>query len=200
MIRARDVRNIGGMNDGNENQRNAANAIRYGTVMAVDGKKCRVKSGGVESDFVPWFVPAAGEAVAWSVPSVGEQGLLFSPEGDTGGAVFLRGLYSTAFESDETSADVEAFRMRDGAVIRYDSASHALSATLPEGGTFEITANGGGTVNGPLTVNGKLTVSDDADIGGTMTAVTDAIGGGKSLKNHRHTGVQSGGSVTGPPQ
>lgn len=188
------------MNAGNENQRNAANAIRYGTVMEVQGKKCRVKSGGVESDFVPWFVPAAGEAIAWSVPSVGEQGLLLSPEGDTVGAVFLRGLYSTAFDSDETSPDVESFRMRDGAVLRYDSAAHALTATLPPGGTCEITADGGGTFNGPLNVNGPLTVRDDANIGGTMTATVDAVGGGKSLKGHKHPGVQSGGAVTGPPQ
>ena len=31
-------------------------------------------------------------------------------------------------------------------------------------------------------------------------ATVDVIGGGKSLKSHRHIGVQSGGAVSGPPQ
>lgn len=190
------------MDTSNEPQRNAANMVRIGRVAEVDlpSARCRVESGGVVSDFVPWFVAAAGAAIAWSAPRVGEQGMLLAPEGDLRGAVFLRGVYSDQHPAPETSADVESFLMPDGAVIGYDSAAHALTATLPAGGTFTITADGGGTVNGPLTVNGSLTVSDDADIGGTMTAQTDAVGGGVSLKSHKHSGVQSGGSLTGPPQ
>ena len=34
---------------------------------------------------------------------------------------------------------------------------------------------------------------------GTLTATTDVIGGGKSLKNHVHSGVASGSSNTGAP-
>lgn len=42
-------------------------------------------------------------------------------------------------------------------------------------------------------------VSGDVTIGGTATAAVDVIGGGKSLKTHIHTGVQSGNSTSGPP-
>jgi phage baseplate assembly protein gpV len=36
-------------------------------------------------------------------------------------------------------------------------------------------------------------------IEGTLTARDDVIGGGKSLKGHRHGGVQSGSSHTAAP-
>lgn len=49
------------------------------------------------------------------------------------------------------------------------------------------------TINGPVHITGDVTVDK------TLTANTDVIGGGKSLKNHVHPGVQSGGSNTGPP-
>ncbi len=39
----------------------------------------------------------------------------------------------------------------------------------------------------------------DASFSGTVTAATDVIGGGKSLKTHTHGGVTTGGGTTGPP-
>jgi phage baseplate assembly protein V len=75
----------------------------------------------------------------------------------------------------------------DGASISYNHASHALAVTLPAGGTATIDAPGGMTVNGDVTVNG------------TVTATTDVVGGGKSLKGHKHGGVQAGGAQTGTP-
>lgn len=45
-----------------------------------------------------------------------------------------------------------------------------------------------------------FTLNGDMHSTGTITGDTDVIGGGKSLKSHKHTGVASGGSVSGPPQ
>ena len=73
-------------------------------------------------------------------------------------------------------------------------------ATLPGGGKAEVTADGGVTVNGPLTVNGDTTINGETNVSKTLTAATDVIGGGKSLKGHKHTGVQTGGGMSGPPQ
>ncbi len=190
------------MDSANETSRNAANIIRFGYVAEVDiaGRTCRVQSGELLSDNVAWWVPAAGENIRWSAPSVGEQGMLFSPEGDTRGAVFMRGMYSTAYPAPTESADIESFRTKDGADIRYDNAAHALSATLPEEGTFTVTAPGGSTINGPLTVNGNVDVVGDTRCTGTATADTDVIGGGISLKNHKHIAVQTGSGVSGVPQ
>ncbi|MEQ1511666.1 MAG: phage baseplate assembly protein V [Lysobacteraceae bacterium] len=190
------------MDSANENSRNAANIIRFGYVAQVDmdTRTCRVQSGELLSDNVAWWVSAAGENIRSSAPSVGEQGMLISPEGDTRGAVFLRGMYSTQFPAPNDSGDVEAFRMKDGALLRYDNAAHALSATMPEGGTFAVTSSGGSTINGPLTVNGDVEIIGDTHCTGTATVDTDVIGGGISLKTHRHGGVQSGGGTTGVPQ
>lgn len=191
-----------------ELQRQLGNTIRLGTVAAVDldGARCRVDTGEVQTDFVPWFVPRAGDTIEWSAPVAGEQGVLLCPGGDTHGAVFLRGVYSDAFPAPDSEAGKHLVRYRDGALIQYDDAAHALTAVLPGGGTVEVTADGGVTINGPLTVNGESTfngntqTNGDAGVSKTLTAQTDVVGGGKSLKGHKHTGVSAGSAVSGPPQ
>lgn len=196
------------MDSVSELQRQLGNAIRLGTVAEVDlgTARCRVDTGEVKTDFVPWFVPRAGATIEWSAPVVGEQGVLLCPGGDTNGAVFLRGVYSDAFPAPGSTAAQHLVRFPDGALMQYDHEAHALQATLPSGGTAEITADGGVTVNGPFTVNGESTfngntqTNGDAGVSQTLTAQTDVVGGGKSLKGHKHTAVQSGGAVSGPPQ
>lgn len=42
-------------------------------------------------------------------------------------------------------------------------------------------------------------INGDLNCTGTITATTNVIGGGKSLKTHKHTGVTAGGSQTGEP-
>jgi phage baseplate assembly protein V len=191
-----------------EAQRLLSSVIRFGTVAELDlaAARCRIDTGEIRTDFVPWFVPRAGTCIEWSAPVIGEQVMLISPGGDTHGAVALRGVYSDAFPAPESSESRHLTRFADGAVIEYDHAAHALKATLPSGGTAEITADGGVTINGPLTVNGDTAinghtqVNGDADISGTAKAETDVIGGGKSLKLHKHLGVIAGSAVSGPPQ
>lgn len=43
------------------------------------------------------------------------------------------------------------------------------------------------------------TFSGDVQVEGTLTAAVDVIGGGISLKTHKHGGVQAGGAQTGVP-
>lgn len=196
------------MDPTSELQRQLGSLIRFGTVAELDlaAARCRVDTGEIRTDFIPWFVPRAGSTIEWSAPAVGEQVLLLSPGGDTHGAVALRGIYSDAFPAPASADTLHLVRFADGAVVEYDHAAHVLKGTLPAGGTAEITADGGVTIHGPLTVNGDTQinghaqVNGDADVSGTATAQTDVIGGGKSLASHLHTGVTSGGAVSGPPQ
>ncbi|MDU7524850.1 MAG: hypothetical protein E7K72_26375, partial [Roseomonas mucosa] len=51
-----------------------------------------------------------------------------------------------------------------------------------------------GTFQGPSKFIG------DVEVEGQVTASTDVVGGGKSLLSHRHTSVQNGSGVSGPPQ
>lgn len=190
------------MNDTSETQRQLANAIRLGTIAELDlaAGKCRVNSGEIKTDFIPWWVPRAGNTIEWSAPSVGEQVIVLCPGGDTHGAVALRGGYSDGFPAPDSSDTRHLTKHKDGAIIEYDDSTHALKATLPAGATAELTADAGITFNGPFTVNGDSQFNGDMGITGTANAQTDVIGGGKSLKNHGHTGVQTGGGVSGPPQ
>lgn len=70
--------------------------------------------------------------------------------------------------------------------------------------TGDLTANVEGDAN--LAVTGDITSSANAwnhtgdfTVTGTITGSVTVIGGGKNLKTHVHSGVQSGGSNTGQP-
>jgi hypothetical protein len=77
-------------------------------------------------------------------------------------------------------------------------------------GTTGVTTTGDITVqtSGAATLKAATTLTLDAptthvtgnlNVDKTMTATTDAIGGGKSLKNHVHSGVTVGSASTDPP-
>ncbi len=86
--------------------------------------------------------------------------------------------------------------------------SHVLGGD----GSMTINAPGGTTINSPhILLNGNTTFignlsgkagnggTGNASMPGTITADVDVIGGGKSLKDHLHSGVLPGGGNTGPP-
>lgn len=173
--------------------------IRVGIVASVDlaNALCTVKLSEEEGEDVVtpplrWLMGRAGATRIWSPPSVDEQVLLLSPDGQIGAAVVLTGLHSDMFPP-AASTDVEVIQFTDGAIIRYDPASHVLTATLPEGSSAEISCE-------TISITGNVSIDGDVTITGTATAQEDVIGGGKSLKGHKHTGVQPGGGVSGAPQ
>jgi phage baseplate assembly protein V len=170
-------------------------ALRLVVIETVDlsAATCRVRDGDIVSGDIPWLTARAGATRTWSPPSIGEQCLLLCPEGDMLAAVVLPGLYSDAHPAPG-SDDTILIRFADGAVIGYDPVSHVLDATLPAGGKVAIVAPGGVVITGPLRVEGDVTIE------GTATASTDVVGGGKSLKGHKHLGVTAGGGVSGLPQ
>ncbi len=171
------------------------NLLRTGVVTAVDHDRavCRVQTGEAHTDFIPWLAPAAGELSVWAPPAAGEQVALICCDGDLSNAIALRGLYCEGHPAPSNNPDLVLVRFKDGAAICYDSASHQLSAVLPSGGKAAITADGGVTINGPVTINGAVTVNGKAEVS------EDVVGGGVSLKQHKHGGVQPGGGNSGPP-
>jgi len=194
-----------------ETRRRQSNLVRLGTVSAVDlaRARCRVKSDGNETDWLPWLTPRAGDTIEWSAPSVGEQVLILSPEGVLAGAVVVRGLYSDAFPPPASTANIHLTVYPDGARVQYDHAAHALTAILPGGGTATVTASGGITLNGPLTVNGETTINGETAINGNLnvsqTITAQSISapqissGPVSLAGHTHGGVMNGPGSSGPP-
>ncbi|QNK67757.1 phage baseplate assembly protein V [Variovorax sp. PAMC26660] len=146
-----------------ELQRLIENLVRAGTVFAVDHetRRCRVKSGNLSTNWLPWFARRAGDVRHWSPPSEGEQCMVLSPGGDMATGFVLVGIFSDGIPANGDSGDVERTTYPDGAVIEYDHATSALKATLPEGGTADI------TVPDSITVHCKtadVTASDSASV------------------------------------
>jgi phage baseplate assembly protein V len=67
--------------------------------------------------------------------------------------------------------------------------------TVSDGQGATITLNG----DGSITITGPVHFTDNVQIDKTLTANTDVVGGGISLKNHKTTQVQAGSGLSGPP-
>lgn len=178
------------------------NMLRDGVVTEVDhdGRVCRVQTGDAHTDFIPWLTTAAGEMRVWAPPSVGEQVKLLCGDGDLANAVVLRGLYSSQYPAPSSNPDVVLSHFKDGAVISYDAATHALSAVLPAGGTVAVQADGGVTITGPVTIVGDTEITGQVKVNGKAVVSEDVVGGGISLKQHKHGAVQPGSGTSGVPQ
>lgn len=102
------------MENTSENPRRIENLIRAGSISAVDHAKarCRVITGELETDFLPFFTRRAGTTNEWDPVSVGEQCLVLSPGGDPATGFVLAGIYSD--ENPQESNDPELHRMRWG--------------------------------------------------------------------------------------
>ncbi|KAB8063724.1 phage baseplate assembly protein V [Janthinobacterium violaceinigrum] len=206
------------------------NLIRLGTIAEVKGTKARVRLGPtLTTEWLNWAARRAGSTRTWSAPTVDEQVIVFSPGGDLTRGTILPALYSQAFDAPELNQSVHTTHYPDGAVVQYDHAAHALTATLP-GGTATITAdkvtsNAPSTIcTGDLTVMGKLLVEQSATVNGatalnggvnakagtaggvamavqgTIKASEDVLAGAISLAKHPHGGVKAGGDQSGRSQ
>lgn len=184
-----------------DTEQQVGEAIQYGVVASVDhaNATCTVILGGLTSGELPWVAQRAGGVRCWSPPTVGEQCVVLAPEGDLENGLVILGLYSDANPPPTNDPDVVHMAFPDGAAISYNHAAHALAVSLPVGSMATIDATTI-TINADdVTINANVAVDGDVTISGTATASEDVIGGGKSLKDHRHGGVQSGGAQTGAP-
>lgn len=171
------------------------NLIRIGTIEEIDREKarCRVRIGDLLTGWVPWVSSRAGTTVDWDPPVAGEQVVLLSPGGELTAGVALTGVYTRHHPAPSRKASKYMRVFPDGAHIEYDHENSHLLATLP--GSAEVTALDGVTINADTVINGNATITGDATfIGSAVTHNGKNIGA-----DHMHSGVQSGGSVTGGP-
>ncbi|HDR8929207.1 TPA: phage baseplate assembly protein V [Burkholderia vietnamiensis] len=207
----------------NESSRQFLNGIRKGTVAAVEGALCRVESGDLSTDWIQWFIPFAGETIEWLAPSIGEGVMLLCPSGDPAQAVALRGFYSEDFPPPSTDPAKHVRKYRDGAIVEYDMNAHSLKATLPGGGTAEITVPGSvvvktqdltldattTTVTGSMTVKGGFAFEagmtgkggngSTMQIDGAADFTGEVTSKGRSLPHHTHR-EQGDGNLVSEPQ
>jgi len=169
-----------------------SNLVRVGVVDSVDlnAGTATVRFGDEVSPPIDWDMPS-GRIKIWAPPTEGEQVKVTSPEGDIEQGTISARLKSSQFAPLFLGAKFGIW-FEDGALITYDPEAHLLSFSLP--GSASVEAPGGVRLLADVEIQGDLKVS------GTATAAIDVVGGGKSLKGHRHIGVQTGSGVSGAPQ
>jgi len=200
----------------NELIRQLLNLVRKGTILDVNHQAalCRVASGELQSNWIPWLSLAAGTTRAWRPPTVGEQVLLISPGGDPAEAVALCGIYSTKAPAPSNSSDTETVIYPDGAKVEYNHQAHRLTAVLPAGGEILVESPATVTVrtasarieadlvviDAPTTrCTGNLEVDGAIAAGENITTPADVKAGTVSLASHVHM-EQGDGKLVGKPQ
>lgn len=190
------------------------NLLRLGTIAQVQHTtppRVRVRTGGIETDWLPWAELRAGRTRTWNPPTVGEQVLLFCPSGDTRNGVVLCGIPSDDTDTPSHSPDETATLYPDGALTVYNHATGTLSATgiqkvIVEAATSvlvrspETTFDGNVTVKGLLAYengiagqggeNGNIIRGDVTHEGGNLSS------NGVVVHDHGHGGVRRGGDWT----
>ena len=150
-----------------------ANLIRFGTVASVDydAERITVKLADITTTPIKWATPRAGDTAVWNPPSEGEQVIVLSPNGDLAAGFALPSIFCAAFAKPPgATKDNTMIAFSDGAVLLYDTASHRLSARLPDKGSFSVTAPGGMRLEGSLQVSENISAGNGAT--GSFTTPT----------------------------
>jgi phage baseplate assembly protein V len=187
------------------------NLLRVGKIEELDlaAKCCRVRSGKLLTNWLPWVTPRAGTTRTWDPPTVGEQVLLLSPSGELGAGIVLTGLFSAAHEAPSSSADEHLTVYPDGARISYNHATGALEASGIQTALVQaaslVTIDCPAThLTGALTVDGLLTYKGGMTGSGGGAGVDAVIQGnvvisGIPFVEHTHPDAQ-GGTTGGAQQ
>lgn len=138
------------------------NIVRIGTIHSVDhaAARCRVSTGRLVTQWLPWHERRAGETRTWTPPTVGEQCMILSPSGEPAAGVVLVGIYSNAKPAPSDNPDEHVTLYPDGTRIAYDHAAHRLTvhsvgdvvvradadAQISVGGNAEIRIGGWGQI------------------------------------------------------
>lgn len=183
--------------------RRLENLVRLGTVAAVrHGRpaRCRVRTGNLLTNWVPWFAGRAGgrKRRKWCPPVVGEQCLLLAPGGDLLNAVALPGIYSDAMPQASESETTCRTDWSETEFYEHDSATGQLLALVERGITLRV--RDGASIEMTrdritLRAGGGSLVIDSQGARGEP----DVLSGSISLRKHRHTNVKSGNDNTGAP-
>lgn len=166
------------MSDGyntSEHERIIAGMLRLGVITGLDlsdpeAPRCKVATGGLSSDWLPWLARRAGRTRHWSAPDIGEQVVVLAQSGDPSQGVVLPGLFSAAFPSPETDPEKDHTLFPDGTTVVHDSATNTYEVTVAGTGNWIVNCKHA-TVNADddATVNTK-----EAKVNATTSLVVDS--------------------------
>lgn len=170
-----------------DHARRLESLIRPGVISEIDhaAARCRVTTGGLTTDWLPWISRRAGATRDWNPPTQGEQVLVVSPSGETGAGFVILGIYSDANPAPSSSPDEHLWLFPDGARILYNHKTGALQVSgvkLCSVESASIVLRGSVTIDGPVTQTGGALSSN-----------------GVVLDKHRHRDVTPGSDPTGVP-
>ncbi len=123
------------------------NLIRPGTVAEVDHvrARCRVRTGGLLTAWLPWFTRRAGTTSEWDPVSVGEQCVVLSPGGDPAVGFVLVGLYCEANPADSADPAVHRTEWANGDFLQHNAETGHTQLIC---GSLEIQCTGAVSING----------------------------------------------------
>ncbi|EMF4524928.1 phage baseplate assembly protein V [Salmonella enterica] len=180
-----------------------SNVIRTGIIFAIDADtwRVRVQSGELKTTWLRWSTARAGAFKIWIPPAIGEQVLIACIGGNPETAMIIGSLYSSDNPAPGSSLKEMVITAPDGAVIRYDADSSALTATGMK--TASLEASVSVTLKTPVvecTQHLKAATFEITE-GGAMTGNIKHSGGsftsnGVQVDNHGHGGVKPGDSWT----
>jgi hypothetical protein len=151
-----------------------------------DGAGKIVEHGTIHA--LPYFTLRAGNAAIIAAPVKGDIGFAAFTNSDSSGVKKTKKAAAPGTRRRFDWADgfyFGGFLGPTPTTIITVSDATGVTVTVPSGKKI--------TLNGDVDIVGDVTVSK------TLTATTDVVGGGKSLKNHTHSGVTTGGGTSGPP-
>lgn len=157
-------------------------------------RPARTSAAPDETDVIQRLQVQFNEFEIRELPSMQTYGLASSPHPDCDVMVFA--VSGDGSNSIVVGSNDQRYRPKGlsvGEVRIYNSAGTTIQI---KGGEVTITAGSKVTVTTPeVVMTGKLTVAGDV-----VSTGGDVKAGSVSLKNHRHTGVQGGSSLSGIPQ
>lgn len=123
-----------------DHARRMESILRLGTIDAVDHAACRarVKTGGILTEWLPWFERRAGTTRDWDPPTVGEQCMVLSLSGETAAGVIMTGIFSDAHPTPCQEKEKQARIWPDQAWMHYDHVLHDYLLDVPVGGKITL--------------------------------------------------------------
>lgn len=157
--------------------------------------KVRLQPEDIETGWMPVLTMLVGNG--WGIvakPPQGAQVLVLCQEGDESNGVVIGSIFSVKDQPPSDSIKDGEFWLthQSGSLLKFtDDGKVALTSNAD----MNITA--GGNLN--FNATGNINFAKDINVTGTVKATVDVTAGTVSVKNHVHSGVQTGGGTSGPP-
>lgn len=176
-------------------ERRLSSSVVIGTVSKVDHAKnrYRVKSGGIETDWLPMTAARAGTTKTYSSLTEGEQVVVAAPAGDLAQGVIVGSVATNETQAAE-AGNIHRTVYPDGTVVEYDHEAKRYRMDVADGGSFQLNIGGGVSL---AASGGELTINAPGGI--ALESATLTHNGKNISHDHKHTGVVPGGANTGPP-